>query len=226
MKTINLLPVELRPRKPDYKKIFTRIGVGLTIISLLGSYGYFYFQLHQLRQHKEGLESQLGLMTPAIRKVKELETQLANNRTYTLTTIELSHLAWSAILKEMSNMTPGDLWNTNMNLQMGSQNSELQISGETISVGSVGIFAVKLKELPYFSSVKVSLAQEDNQTYVSPVIKFNIVCSLSSLPEVLRVDASKQQANGAKSTQTPNTTVVPGSKTSTQSNNKTTVELK
>ena len=117
---VNLLPSHLqREGIIDFRRLTIITGSTLFIAIVLSSYGAFLFNFYSMRNELSAARQQLEALAPMVARVegikkerKELEATLGEYR-YILG----KHIAWSALLYDLGDVTPIDLWLIDMDIK-------------------------------------------------------------------------------------------------------------
>ncbi|MCW2277288.1 PilN domain-containing protein [Heliophilum fasciatum] len=193
MESINLLPVELQPQKADRRTLLMR-WASVGILLLLGiAYVIFVVQLFWWQWEVQQMEAEMDTLRPQVEQVELLERQIAvdQNKTTTLEQLHQTRLSWAEVFREIKNSTPDGVWLMTVAVNPETTKNVVEIEGQTTIFEQVGVLALRLKELPYFTDT-VIVEAKDQVVNGQVVTRFLIRCSVKPDPEVL-MDSKGQE---------------------------------
>ncbi|MZP28489.1 hypothetical protein GTO91_01960 [Heliobacterium undosum] len=189
MQSINLLPLELRPKKLDKRSLFVRSGVTLGVLACLVGYGSFLVKIYMSQKEGERIEAEMAALQPELQRVEAIEKEISDNRKKAeiLEQLRGARIPWSQVFSDVKTVTPEALWLATVTLNTyDADKTVLEIEGETTAFEQVGVFILKLRSLPYFSSVELVDARDKDVNF-RWVTRFKVHASLAPIPQGLQV---------------------------------------
>jgi Tfp pilus assembly protein PilN len=159
-KKINFVPFELRPQIRLPHQAVPAAMIGMLAIYLVSSLIYFYFERNVFSKALLSIEAENKKITDSISFLSK-ENRVIEQKGETLTSLQkvLSRKNyWSEIFKELSILTPRDIWLTSLN---NSDPEILILSGESTTLSAVPKFLKALETSHHFSGVQINYTQKD-----------------------------------------------------------------
>jgi type IV pilus assembly protein PilN len=191
---VNLLPPHLqREGLIDFRRLTIITGNTLLIAIVLGSYGAFLFNFYTMKNDLAASRQQLEALAPMVARVegikkerRDLEAKLGEYN-YILK----KHIAWSGLLYDLGDVTPIDLWLSDMDITNKSVEAKPQgggaatpakkepaakepqyacayprpnvitFKGYSRTVPSIGVFVNNLYKLPYFKTINLKSISDE-----------------------------------------------------------------
>ncbi|MBM7867894.1 hypothetical protein GTO89_09610 [Heliobacterium gestii] len=189
MQSINLLPIELRPKKLDRRSLLIRSGVTVVVLACLAGYGFFLAKIYLSQKEGERVAAEMAALQPELRRVEAIEKEINDNRKKAelLNQLQSARVPWSKVFNEVTGVTPDGLWLATVTLNtIDPAKTVLEIEGETVAFEQVGVFVLKLRTFPYFSSVELIDARDKNVDF-KWVTRFKVQALLAPIPPELQV---------------------------------------
>ncbi|ABZ82873.1 fimbrial assembly protein piln, putative [Heliomicrobium modesticaldum Ice1] len=200
MQSINLLPLELRPKKLDKRALFIRSGLAVGLLACVAAYGAFLGKLYLSRQESEGIAVEMAELQPELRRVEAVEKEIREIRQKAeiLDKLRIARVPWSKVFTDVAAMTPDGLWLATVTLnENNAEKATLRIEGETTAFEQVGLFILQLRQLPYFSDVELVDAR-DKAVDRRWVTRFQVEAQLAPMPkELLPSNPNPAKTSGA-----------------------------
>jgi Tfp pilus assembly protein PilN len=189
MRAVNLLPskVSTARRLPAPPVLVASVGTVILMAFLTVSFLSAGASVTKERTALESAQAQLLVSTPAADAVSPIVAQLPEQkeqRTLALTTALAERVAFDVILRDLSRLTPSDVWLDSLNAKVpdptapqGAVPTGLTVSGYTYSLSSVARFLSRLQVVPELTEVELgssSLADINGRS----VIRFTISADL------------------------------------------------
>jgi len=159
-KSINLLPPELRKDvgsevRGSLKRIVLLSALAVGVVSYAGFLGWSFYAemaLKKVQRELDNLKPRNAQVQSYEKKNKELEERIA-----LLETIEGKRVKWTAILQDVNNRLPQNMWITELSCD---SEGKIKVKGLAADLSLVGVFLYQLNQLPYFSSFTLEKASE------------------------------------------------------------------
>lgn len=175
---INLLPPELRNSAPSEggvptKRFWIYIAAALFIIG----YGSFSLWMIYLDKKCEGLDAALMSIEPELKLVEsyEKENTSLDKEISGLEEIQKEKISWAAILQDVNNRLPQDIWITDF---IFDKSGQVRIEGVAGNISAIGIFLYQLHQMPYFDTFTMKQASEIKVGEVEQT-KFSLIGTLA-----------------------------------------------
>ena len=159
------------------------IGVAISFF-LLGAYAIADFtfrrRLASLEEEQNTINQELATAQAELGQLRALETELSaiNDRTQAFKSFFNDVQPWSAILEDIRNQTPSDVWLTSIS----ANNSTVNIAGQASRFQSVNDFQLTLLQSPLIANAVLESAvlstDEDNGD--SSVVDYQMRVDLTS----------------------------------------------
>jgi Tfp pilus assembly protein PilN len=173
----------------------TAIIIGLLIAGVsLGAYAWGNFQLTSrltaLRLDRDEINRDLSEAQSELSRRQALQTELDGllARTNAFQSFFVSLQPWSAILQDVRNRVPPDVWVSNLSTTANT----VTIQGQSLEFEQVNDFILTLKQSPYVQNVQLNNTQEVAGSADSlPSVNYGLTITLANLqlstPETLDV---------------------------------------
>lgn len=166
----------------------------------LGSYAWFSIQLtarrDSLRETLSGIDRDLSAAQSELSQRQSLQQELDGlvSRTNAFRSFFVSLQPWSAILQDIRNRVPPDLWITNFSTTA----STITLQGQALEFEQVNDFILTLKQSPFIQDVQLNNSQEvvGNQDTPSSV-NYGLTVSLAALQLTTPETVDTLRAQGA-----------------------------
>src|SRR5918996_519960 len=154
---INLLPPEILERQRARRRTAAVVALGLVVLLLLG--GFYVLQLIRIQNLEDDLADQqavnrdLQAQINELRDVAELQQQLADSREL-LGDLLANQVYWSAILRDIALVIPGETWLTGLTGAIAGADVEAEVDVAPGLVGSISFtgFAFDHREVALWLS--------------------------------------------------------------------------
>lgn len=181
---INLLPRE-RVRRP---LLSARIGVAAGVVVALGfaivSWIYLSGLNAKVRSDIREVERQIEELRPQVARVEELKRQIeaARRKEQVLRQLESMRVAWDAVLDELRDVMPTDVWLIRIEAR---DDGSFSFNGFGMSYEAVARFMVSLEKSPRFRTVDLSIGQKQ-MMLGREVINFSLTAALAPVEKEAR----------------------------------------
>ncbi len=159
-KNINFVPAELRPQIHLPNEVIPMTLVSMMLIYAIASSVYFYFEKSVVSKTLATIDAENAKIAESIKYLSK-ENRVIEQKGETLSSLQkvLSRKNyWSEIFKELSILTPKDIWLTSLN---NSDPQILILSGESTRLDAVPRFLKALETSHHFYGVQINYTQKD-----------------------------------------------------------------
>ncbi len=179
---VNLLPPKLRREGIiDVRRLIMISLTTLLVAAILVGYGIFLLLFFNQKSELETTRQQLASLTPIVNRVQEIKKERkeleAALQEYTI--LLQKQIIWSDLFFALNNVTPDDLWLTELETAFSQEEQKsgpeggkpevlarpdiMNFKGLSCSVPSIGLFMNNLSQLPYFKEVKLVKLNKENE---------------------------------------------------------------
>jgi type IV pilus assembly protein PilN len=151
------------------------------VAAILVGYGIFLLLFFNQKSELETTRQQLASLTPIVNRVQEIKKERkeleAALQEYTI--LLQKQIIWSDLFFALNNVTPDDLWLTELETAFSQEEQKsgpeggkpevlarpdiMNFKGLSCSVPSIGLFMNNLSQLPYFKEVKLVKLNKENE---------------------------------------------------------------
>ena len=137
---INLLPPEVLERQRTRRRTFAVAAIGVLVLVLLA--GFYFLQVLRLSDVEDDILAQqqendlLRTEIAELQDIAALEQEIERTRLVLSGLLE-NRVLWSAVLRDISLVIPGEVWLTGITAQLGTI-AEGEATTPTVTTGVIG----------------------------------------------------------------------------------------
>jgi len=168
---INLLPPEIKQRQRIRRQTGAVVALGVVVLALVA--GFFVLQQIQLNGLRNDLAAQeqvnagLRAQIAELQQFDDLQQELIATRTL-LQQLLADEVRWSAILRDVSLVIPGNVWLTSMSGTLQAPAPGTTTTAETTGQGLIGQVSVTGFGLDHRSVALWLTRLEDVEVFANP----------------------------------------------------------